>query len=63
MFNPYIFAVGDVADTGAHKAAKPRGQAGVVAKNIAEMVRGEHVQIGSPAIHLTLGLVSLSQAI
>jgi NADH dehydrogenase FAD-containing subunit len=65
---PYIFAVGDVADTGAHKAAKPGGgQAGVVARNIAQMITGvepeEHIQIGPPAIHLTLGLVRISQSI
>lgn len=56
-----IFAVGDIADTGLHKAARPGGaQAKVVATNILSMLSG-----GSPeaqfeksarAIHLSLGL-------
>jgi NADH dehydrogenase FAD-containing subunit len=61
---PHLFAVGDIADSGAHKAARPgAAQAEVAARNIAAMVAGgEPVERlrGSPAaIHLTLGLVSL----
>ena len=60
---PNIFAAGDIADTGAHKAARPgMAQAEVVAKNIFAMIEGrepsEKPQINPPAIHLTLGLVS-----
>lgn len=58
---PHLYAVGDVADSGAHKAARPgMGQAVVTAKNIAAMVRGmqpeEKITIEPAAIHLTLGL-------
>lgn len=58
---PHLYAVGDVADSGAHKAARPgMGQAVVTAKNIVSMVQGrepgEKVEIAPAAIHLTLGL-------
>ncbi len=66
---PNLFAVGDVADTGAHKAARPGAvQAGVAARNIlADVVakaaggaggEGEGLVVGAGGIHLTLGLVS-----
>ncbi|KAF5022519.1 hypothetical protein F66182_5421 [Fusarium sp. NRRL 66182] len=56
-----LYACGDIADSKAHKAARPgAGQATVVAKNIAAMVEGkqpeEHIKIEPPAIHLTMGL-------
>jgi len=59
---PNMFAVGDIADSGAHKAARPgAGQAAVAAKNIAAMIEGkepsETVVVTPAAIHLTLGLV------
>lgn len=55
--------MGDIADSGAHKAARPGvGQAQVVAKNVLAMVEGrepsDHIAVGSAGIHLTLGLVS-----
>ncbi|KAK2067303.1 hypothetical protein P8C59_001056 [Phyllachora maydis] len=58
----HLFAAGDIADSGAHKAARPGvAQAAVVAKNIAAMIEGkepgEKVEVGPAAIHLTLGLV------
>lgn len=58
----HIFAVGDIADTGAHKAARPgAAQAKVVAQNILDLVEGkqpgEEIVISPPGIHLTLGLV------
>lgn len=58
---PHLYAVGDVADSGAHKAARPgAGQAVVAAKNIGSMIDGkepeEQVVIAPAAIHLTLGL-------
>lgn len=60
---PHLYAVGDIADSGAHKAARPGvGQAQAVAKNVLAMVEGllpdENVVVGPAAIHLTLGLVS-----
>lgn len=60
----HLFAVGDVADSGAHKAARPAGaQAVAAAKNIAAMIEGrepvEENVVGPAGIHLTLGLVSL----
>lgn len=63
---PHLFAVGDIADTAAHKAAKPGYvQAAVAARNIAAMVEGreeegglEELKVGVAGIHLTLGLVS-----
>ncbi|KAK3291907.1 uncharacterized protein B0H64DRAFT_366362 [Chaetomium fimeti] len=58
---PHLFAVGDIADSGAHKAAKPgMVQAAVAAKNIASMVAGreaaEEMSLTPAGIHLTLGL-------
>ena len=58
-----FFAAGDIADSGAHKAARPGlGQAQVVAKNILSMIEGQtpttNVEITPPAIHISLGLVS-----
>lgn len=60
---PHLFAVGDVADTGAHKAARPGAlQAAVAAKNVAALVEGneaaERLEVAGAGIHLTLGLVS-----
>jgi NADH dehydrogenase FAD-containing subunit len=57
-----MFAVGDIADTGAQKAARPgSAQAAVVAKNIQAMIEGrspgETFVKGPGAIHLTLGMV------
>ncbi|EED17576.1 Amid-like NADH oxidoreductase, putative [Talaromyces stipitatus ATCC 10500] len=59
---PNLFAVGDIADTGLHKAAKPgAAQAAVAARNIQAMIEGkeprEHFSWSPAAIHLTLGLV------
>ncbi|KAK0725079.1 hypothetical protein B0H67DRAFT_569526 [Lasiosphaeris hirsuta] len=56
-----LFAVGDIADTGAHKAARPGSvQAAVAAKNIVAMVAGgqpvETITVAPAGIHLTLGL-------
>lgn len=61
---PNIFAVGDVADTGAHKAARPAlRQAPVVVENIEHLVKKESLEVydvvDGPSIHLTLGIVSL----
>ncbi|OKL64231.1 hypothetical protein UA08_00706 [Talaromyces atroroseus] len=58
---PNLFAVGDIADTGLHKAARPgSAQAAVVAKNIQALVEGrepqEHFSWSPRAIHLSLGL-------
>ncbi|KAK1763883.1 hypothetical protein QBC33DRAFT_548801 [Phialemonium atrogriseum] len=58
---PNMFAIGDIADSGAHKAAKPgMGQASAAARNIVAMIEGkapsETVAVAPPAIHLTLGL-------
>ncbi|KAI0968905.1 hypothetical protein F4678DRAFT_441863 [Xylaria arbuscula] len=58
---PHLFAVGDIADSGAHKAARPgAAQAQVVAKNILDLVEGREpsgvIEVNPPAIHLTLGL-------
>lgn len=60
---PNIFAVGDIADTGAQKAARPGSmQAGVVARNIQALIEGRRAEeeyVPPPAaIHLTLGMVS-----
>ncbi|KAJ5588013.1 uncharacterized protein N7459_003778 [Penicillium hispanicum] len=56
-----MFAVGDIADTGAQKAARPgAAQAAVAAKNIHALIEGrtpEHQFVKGPgAIHLTLGM-------
>ncbi|KAL4884485.1 hypothetical protein BJY04DRAFT_182604 [Aspergillus karnatakaensis] len=58
---PNLFAVGDIADTGLRKAARPGAvQAGVVARNINALIRGEGGLEEFPrapaGIHLTLGL-------
>ncbi|CAD0024563.1 unnamed protein product [Aureobasidium pullulans] len=58
---PNIFAVGDVADTGAHKAARPAlRQAPVVVENIEHMTKDEPLEryeiAEGPAIHLSLGI-------
>ncbi|GAA6017902.1 hypothetical protein JCM10207_003493 [Rhodosporidiobolus poonsookiae] len=59
-----VFAVGDIADSGAPKAARPAmQQAVIVAKNIASRLTGassssfETYTPGPGAIHLTLGIV------
>jgi pyruvate/2-oxoglutarate dehydrogenase complex dihydrolipoamide dehydrogenase (E3) component len=57
-----LFAVGDIADTGAQKAARPgSAQAAVVAQNIQALIEGKAADNkfvkGPGAIHLTLGLV------
>lgn len=62
---PHLFAVGDVADSGAHKAARPAAQQAVAAaRNIAALVDGraptEAIVVEPAAIHLTLGLVRFS---
>lgn len=61
---PNFFAAGDIADSGAHKAARPGvGQARVVAENIRALIEGrqpsENIVVTPPAIHLTLGLVCI----
>jgi NADH dehydrogenase FAD-containing subunit len=58
-----MFAVGDIADTGAQKAARPgAAQAAVVAKNIQSLIEGQNPEEtfikGPGAIHITLGMVS-----
>lgn len=58
-----MFAVGDIADTGAQKAARPgAAQAAVVAKNILDLIEGRNPEEkfvkGPGAIHITLGMVS-----
>ncbi|KZT50416.1 FAD/NAD(P)-binding domain-containing protein [Calocera cornea HHB12733] len=64
---PNIFAIGDVADTGAQKAARPGfAQAMTVAQNIKTLSEAHGGPVGTlaeykggpPAIHLTLGFVS-----
>ena len=60
---PNLFAVGDIADTGVRKAARPgAAQAAVVAKNIQALIEGRTPEEKYPripaAIHITLGLVS-----
>ena len=56
-----VFAVGDVANTGAHKAARPGArQAQLVTTNIEHLEKDEQLEtytgIDPPAIHLTLGI-------
>ncbi|KAB8070096.1 hypothetical protein BDV29DRAFT_198180 [Aspergillus leporis] len=58
---PNLFAVGDIADTGLRKAARPgSAQAAVIAKNIQAMIEGKKPEEVFPrmpaAIHLTLGM-------
>lgn len=60
---PHIFALGDVADTGAPKAARPgMMQADVMVQNVLSLIEGKEaekeIEVGPAAIHLTLGLVS-----
>ena len=61
---PNIFAVGDIAATGANKAARPGiAQAKVVARNIRRLIDGKAEELETytfdpPGIHLTLGIVS-----
>ncbi|KAJ9098448.1 hypothetical protein QFC20_005968 [Naganishia adeliensis] len=64
LLNPqysHIFALGDVADTGAPKAARPgMMQADVVVQNVLSLIEGKEaekeMEVGPAAIHLTLGL-------
>ena len=58
-----LFAVGDIADTGAHKAARPgMAQADVVTANIQALIEGqvpkETFTVAPAAIHMSLGMVS-----
>lgn len=60
----HLFAVGDISDTGAQKAARPGvAQAAVVAKNIQALIEGQKAEEtfvkGAGAIHLTLGMVCI----
>lgn len=63
---PNIFAVGDIAETGANKAARPAmEQARLASRNILQLIQGrpaelENYTFSAPAIHLTLGIVSIS---
>ena len=57
-----LFAVGDIADTGAHKAARPgMVQADVATANILALIEGREssqtFSAGPAAIHLSLGMV------
>ncbi|KAL2815861.1 hypothetical protein BDW59DRAFT_153591 [Aspergillus cavernicola] len=57
----HLFAVGDIADTGLRKAARPgAAQAAVVAKNIHSLIEGrepgDEFSRAPAGIHLTLGL-------
>ncbi|KAF8579871.1 FAD/NAD-P-binding domain-containing protein [Ramaria rubella] len=60
--NPNVFAIGDIGDTGANKAARPgMAQAKLVARNIIHLISGkprelEVYRFDPPAIHLTLGI-------
>lgn len=61
---PHLFAVGDIADTGLRKAARPgSAQAAVVARNIQALIEGRSPEEAFPrmpaAIHLTLGMASI----
>ena len=65
---PNIFSLGDIADTGSHKAARPGAQqAGVVARNIISMIENrqpaEEFKPTPAAIHLSLGIVSLPPSV
>ncbi|KAL4907362.1 hypothetical protein BDW74DRAFT_123630 [Aspergillus multicolor] len=58
---PHLFAVGDIADTGLRKAARPgAAQAATVVKNIMALIEGREPREEYPrapaGIHLTLGL-------
>ena len=57
-----LFAVGDIADTGAHKAARPGvAQADVVTANIKMLLEGqtpkEKFTVAPAGIHMSLGMV------
>ncbi|KAK3989741.1 apoptosis-inducing factor A [Cladorrhinum sp. PSN332] len=57
----HLFAVGDINDCGAHKAARPgAAQAGVAARNVVRMIEGEReleeLSVQPAGIHMTLGL-------
>lgn len=59
----HLFAVGDIADTGVRKAARPgAAQAAVVARNIQALIENRTPEEQYPrvpaAIHITLGMVS-----
>lgn len=63
---PHLFAVGDIADTGLRKAARPgNAQAATVVKNIQAMIEGKEPVEEFPrqpaGIHLTLGSVCFSR--
>ena len=58
---PHMFALGDIADSGAHKAARPgMAQAESVTKNIVDMINGKpassRIMIGPAGIHMSLGM-------
>ncbi|CZR54216.1 related to Amid-like NADH oxidoreductase [Phialocephala subalpina] len=58
---PNIFAIGDVAATGAHKAARPAArQATLVVQNVHHLLNNEPLEeyevIDPPGIHMTLGI-------
>ncbi|GAA6062518.1 hypothetical protein JCM10212_001568 [Sporobolomyces blumeae] len=59
-----VFAIGDIAETGAQKAARPAMQhAQVLGRNVAKLLNGEpstafeEIEVSPGAIHLTLGFV------
>ncbi len=59
----HIFAIGDVANTGAGKAARPgMAQGEVVIDNIKSIMEGKEAsrsyEVGGSGIHLSLGIVS-----
>ncbi len=64
-----VFAIGDVADTGAHKAARPgMSQAKVASHNIEMLIKGKNSDLqtyyaDTPGIGLSLGFVSSSALI
>ncbi|KAF8857468.1 FAD/NAD-P-binding domain-containing protein [Acephala macrosclerotiorum] len=58
---PNVFAIGDVAATGAHKAARPAArQAALVIQNVQHLLNNEPLEeyeiVDPPAIHMTLGI-------
>lgn len=58
---PNVFAIGDVAATGAHKAARPAArQATLVVQNIQHLLNEESLEeyeiVDPPGIHMTLGI-------
>ncbi|THU93503.1 hypothetical protein K435DRAFT_903526 [Dendrothele bispora CBS 962.96] len=59
---PNVFAIGDVADTGAHKAAKPGSyaQAEVVARNIEKMIKVKAARALKQTVRLGGRLASLT---